>query len=206
DDGVGRVVRGAVRVVAESDHLAADGGRLLGAAPRQALARLHTAAAADLVASDQLGRPRQEQEAPVDDTVLAGVPAPTGAALASRLAALVSVVTSSSAAPALVLAAVAHAEVLLVRPFVAGNGIVARGLSRAVVIGRGLDPMGAAVPELALLADPAGYRCGLDGYRSGTPEGVAAWLRFAAETVVKGAEQGTQVADAVLVGRLPQEG
>lgn len=205
DDAVGRVVRGAVRVVAESDHLAGDGARLLTASPRQALARLHTAAAADLVRSEELGRPRKEREAPIDDTVLTGVPAPTGDALAGRVAALVSVLTSPSAAPALVLASVTHAEVLLVRPFVAANGIVARGLSRAVVIGRGLDPMGAAIPELALLADPVGYRAGLDAYRTGTAEGVAAWVRFVAESVVRGAEQGGAVADAVLVGRFPSE-
>ena len=205
-DAVGAVVRGAVRAVAEADHLSGDGGRALTRAPWQALARLHVAAAADLLERERLGRPRLHDEQPVDDTVGVGVLAPTGKALSARLDALGQLLSRPTRAPVAVLAAVAQAELLVLRPFVAGNGVVARAVSRSLVVGRGLDPMGAAVPELALLADPAGFAEALAGYRGGTADGVAAWLRYAAGSVVEGAAQGTAVADAVLAGRYPRQG
>jgi Fic family protein len=205
-DAAGALVRGAVRAVAEAEHLSAGGGRVLTSAPWQALARLHVAASADLVVADQLGRPRRDDEQPVDDTVGAGTTAPTGAQLTARLESLGQLLSATTTAPVAVIAAVAQAEVLVLRPFVAGNGVVARALARALVVGRGLDPMGAAVPELAVLADPSGYATALAGYRTGTADGVAAWLRYAAGTVARGAEQGMAIADAVLSGRFPRQG
>jgi hypothetical protein len=105
--------------------------------------------------------------------------------------------------PALVVAALVHGEVMAVRPFVAGSGVVGRALFRAVVVGRGLDPTGVAVPESACLATglPA-YVEALKGYVSGTAEGVGGWLRYCAEVVERGAADGRAVADAVLAGRL----
>ena len=52
-DPVDKVVAGAVRATAESEHV----GRLVASAPLQALARLHVAAATGLVPDEQLGRP-----------------------------------------------------------------------------------------------------------------------------------------------------
>ncbi|GMA86575.1 oxidoreductase [Angustibacter aerolatus] len=96
--------------------------------------------------------------------------APGGAELSSRLDGLATLLRADG--PALVIAALAHAEVLALRPFVAGNGVVARALQRAVVVERGLDPTGVAVPEVGLLAAglPA-YAAALGGYVRGTPEG-----------------------------------
>ena len=204
-DGAGAVVRGAVRAVAEAEHLAEAGGRQLTAAPWQALAALHVAAAADLVDASSLGRPRAVGEQPVDDTLLAGVPAPEGAELSARLEALGHLLSTPTTAPVMVLAAVAQAEILVLRPFVAANAVVARALARAIVTGRGLDPMGVAVPELALLVDPQGPGRPLGGYLSGRADGVGGWLVFAASTMVAGAQQGAVIADAVLAGRLPAQ-
>ena len=49
--------------------------------------------------------------------------------------------------PVVVAAAVVHAELATVRPFVRGNAVVARALDRAVVQAGGLDPTGVAVTE-----------------------------------------------------------
>jgi len=204
-DAVGAVVRGAVRAQAESEHLAAGGARALTSAPWQALARLQVAAAADLVGPDELGRPRRGDEMPVDDTVLAGVDAPEAQAVSARLEALNGLLSAPTKAPAVVLAAVAQAEVLSLRPFLAGNGVVARALFRSLVVGLGLDPMGAVVPELALLTDPAGFGTALRAYGTGTAQGLATWIAYAAGSVTRGAEQGTAVADAVLAGRFPRQ-
>ncbi|MFP5334471.1 MAG: Fic family protein [Actinomycetes bacterium] len=200
-DGAGLVVRGALRAHAEAERLADAGGRSLAAAPWQALARLHVAAAAGLVDADALGRPRLAGEPPRD--VPEGALAPDGAELAARLEALGGLLSTPTAAPVLVLAAVAHAEVMTLRPFVAGNGLVARALAHALVVGRGLDPTGVAVPEAAHLSDANGYAAALAGYASGSRDGVAAWVRHCGWAVVAGAGEGTVVADAVLAGRLP---
>ena len=85
----------------------------------------------------------------------------------------------------------------------AGNGVVARALAHALVVGRGLDPMGVAVPEAAHLTDAGGYSAAAQAFATGTAEGVRTWLRHCAWAVVAGAGEGTAVADAVMAGRLP---
>jgi Fic family protein len=197
DDAVGRVVAGALRATVESRQLS----RALATAPLQALARLHTAAAAGLVGDPALGRPRLDGEEP-RDLAGPGTP-PAGRELHLRLEALVRLMSLPGDVPALVVAALAHAEVMAIRPFVAGNGVVARALFRALVVERGLDTTGVAVPEQALLA--AGlpsYAAALTGYAAGTSEGVAGWLVYCGDAVRLGAVEGGRVADAVLAGRL----
>ncbi len=198
------VVR-ALRVTAA----AAEIGPILATAPLQALARLHLGAApaaASTAAADRpdIGRPRPGGTPPRDLVDLG--PAPSGPALAERLDALGRLIRQPSTAPALVVAAIAHGELLALRPFTSGNGLVARALARALTVERGLDPTGVAVPEVGLLAGgPAGYVGAAAAYTSGTAEGVALWLRTCAEAVVLGAGEGRLVADAVLAGRLTPE-
>ncbi len=202
-DPAGQVVAGATRAVAEAERLSERGARAIADAPRQALVRLHLAAVSGVVPDERVGRPRRGDERPRGaDTGMPPAPAATEAT--ARLDALVALLEAPSRAPVLVLAAVASAEILTAAPFVDGNGVVARALARALVVGRGLDPMGVAVPEAAVLADPSGYALALTGYATGTSEGVAAWLRFCAGTVVAGAAEGTVIADAVLAGRTPR--
>jgi Fic family protein len=195
DDPTGHVARGALRAVTEAGHLEAAVSRT----PAQALARLHVAAAAGVVPDDALGRPRAAGETPGDG---GDTPAPEGAALSARLADLSGLLEAPAAAPTLVVAAVAHAEVATMRPFVAGNGVVARALARAVVVGRGLDPMGVVVWEAGHLTAGPRYGTALAAYAAGTPDGVAHWLRHCAQAVVDGAGEGRAVCDAVLAGRL----
>jgi hypothetical protein len=197
DDAVGRTVAGAVRATVESGQLS----RALGTAPLQGLARLHTAAAAGLVDAGALGRPRVGDEQP-RDLPGPGTP-PSGPELHARLDALTELLTLPGDVPALVIAALAHGEVMAMRPFVAGNGLVARALFRAVVVERGLDPTGVAVPEHAVLAGglPA-YAAALTGYVAGDADGVAGWLVHCGDVVRLGAAEGVRVADAVLAGRL----
>lgn len=197
DDAVGRVVAGAVRATVEAMQL----GRALSTAPLQAIARLHTAAAAGLVDAQAVGRPRVGDEQPQD---LAGPGDPSsGAALHERLDGLVDLMTLPGDVPALLVAALAHAEVMAIRPFVVGNGVVARAVFRALVVERGLDPSGVAVPELAMhsLGLPE-YAAALTGYANGSGDGVAGWLVYCGEGVRRGAAEGARVADAVLAGRL----
>lgn len=175
--------RGAVRAVAEADRMARDwqAGRPP-AVPRM-LSRLHVAAAAGLLPADALGRPD-----------------PAAAGLLRGVAALLA---APSDAPALLVAALAHAELATGAPFAAGNGVVARAVARAAAVGRGLDPMAVAVWEHGLAQAGAPAVAALEGYASGRPEAVAAWLVTWSSAIVAGAAEGSAVADAVLAGRLP---
>jgi Fic family protein len=196
-DPVERVARGAVQATAESEHVRG----LVSSAPMQALARLHVAAATGLVEDEQLGRPRTGEEGSAEFTDLG--PAPEVSQVAARLDGLASVLMADAAVPALVVLAVAHAEVATVRPFVRGNGVVARALARAVAQARGLDPTGVAVLEAGHAAQggPA-YLGALAAYGTGTRDGLALWLEHCADAVVAAARAGEEVCDAVRAGRL----
>lgn len=142
---------------------------VLNSSPAQAFARLHTLAAKDVVAEKDLGRPRSDEAA-------------------RRLSDLGRLLTSATAAPALVVAAVVHAEILSVAPFVSENGLVARAAERLVLVARGVDPKSLVVPEAGHLALRREYESNLRGYREGGPSGVHSWLLYAAEAYAAGAE------------------
>ena len=172
------VVQGALRVAAELGRLQGTWER----APLQVVARLHSLAAADLVEDDaSLGRP-----------------APAGTA---RLAALGELLTARTAAPAVVVAAVVHAELATSGAFPAGAGVVARAASRLTLVTRGLDPSAVSVPEVGhveLGADA--YRAALAGYPAGTDEGLAGWVVHCAEAAVLGAREGVAICEAIQRG------
>lgn len=207
-------VRGA-RVVANAVRLHADLGQVLVAwrhSPRQALARLHVLAAADLVdGPDRLGRPRSADVVP-DDPFRVG-PAPDPVEVAARLDGLARLLTGGTSAPAVVVGAVVHGELLALRPFGVADGLVARAAARLVLVDRGLDPKAVSAPEVGHaeletfgtggFAADHGHVAGdsvstaLQGYVSGTPDGVARWVRHCARAVALGALEGLAVCQAV---------
>jgi hypothetical protein len=159
------VAQAAVRVSTELLALAPR----LATAPLQVVARLHALAAAGSVGTESLGRPR--------DT-----------AAAQRLHGLARLLTSGSRAPALVLAAVVHAELATSAPFGSADGIVARAAERLVLVARGVDAKSLLVPEAGHLALRSAYESNLRGYRDGGTPGVQAWLLYAAQAYARGAE------------------
>lgn len=204
DDASGRTAQGALRALAEAERL----GVTWQQAPLQALARLHTAACAGLVDDALLGRPRPAGARPGDGADLSDVaggplPAPDGDQLTGRLESLAGLMRAPESAPALLVAALVHAEVAVARPFAAGNGVVARALCRSVVVARGLDTTGTVVWEAPLLAAGPAYPRALSAYATGSPAGVVGWIRMFAELVRAGAGEARAVCDAVLAGRLP---
>ncbi|WP_309135426.1 cell filamentation protein Fic [Cellulomonas sp.] len=198
--GTDLVAAGALRAQAMLEAaLPALGGRGGGASVPlpQLVARVHAAAAAGLLPDAELGRPRAG-----DAHDLRGLgAAPPADEAAARLAALADVVRGT-AAPGLVVVAVVHAELLVVRPFAAANGVTARAVARYLTATTGLDPTGAVLPEPGWQAAPAPYLAGAARYATGTPEGVAAWLVASAHAVRAGADAAREVADQVLAGRL----
>jgi len=176
DDDTGRTAAGAWRLSVQLGALAATFER----APGQALARAHALAAAGLVDADALGRPRSEP------------------GVADRLRGLSEVVTARTDAPAAVVAAVVHGELLSLRPFGTGDGLVARAAVRMVLMTRGLDPQAVTVPEAGHLAQgSAAYAAALAAYASGTREGVAKWVVHCATALAVGARDGRALAAVV---------
>lgn len=192
-----QVLRGAVQVTAEAEHLRA----VLSAAPRQVVARLHTAAATPLgVEAAALGRPRGP-EAVCAELVELGEPV-AAERVAARLDGIVELLRAVGPVPAGVVGALVHAELAVVRPFERGNGLVARALERVVVQAGGLDPTGVAVPEAGHRSlGQTAYVGALAAYATGTQDGVRLWLLHCCEAMVAAAAEGTRVADAVLAGR-----
>ena len=141
---------------------------VLGKAPLQAFARLHTLAGKG-VDDAALGRPRD-------------------AASSARLTDLARLLVAPTEAPALVVAAVVHAELATLAPFESHNGIVARAAERLLLVARGVDPKSLVVPEAGHLRLRREYESNLRGYRDGGQAGVHAWLLYAAEGYAAGAE------------------
>lgn len=143
-------------------------------APLQALARLHAVLGAGLVPPDLLGRP----------TDTAGV-----ARLRELTAAL-----SSTTAPGLVVAAVAHAEVATAQAFGGvHDAMLGRAAERLVLVATGVDPVSVTVPEAGHAELAGSYPGALEGYARGGTPGVQRWLLHAAQAYALGARAGGEV-------------
>lgn len=157
------VAAAAVRV---SGELLALGPRLF-VAPLQVFARLHSVAAGGV--GERIGQPKD-------------------ADAATRLRTLGDLLTGRGDAPALLLAAVVHAEIAAIEPFASYNGIVARAAERLVIVAAGVDEKSLVVPEAAHLRLQGPYQSNLRGYRDGGIAGQHSWLLYAAEAYAAAAE------------------
>lgn len=155
----------AVRVSAEVLSLVP----VLGSSPLQVFARLHAVAGKGAVDDAELGRPRSAESA-------------------ARMGTLATSLLSATATPGLVVAALAHAEIVTVAPFVSHNGIVARAVERLLLVARGIDPASLVVPEAGHLALRPEYESNLRGYRDGGRAGLHSWLLYASEAYARGTE------------------
>lgn len=183
------VVNGALRATTELGALAPVWRR----APSQALARLHLLAAADLVDEASLGRPREHDDAA--DPLGLGAP-PPASVVAGRLDHLARTVVASDDVAALVVAAVVHGELALLRPFGSADGVVARAAARLVTSGRGLDPDRLTVPESGhLVLGRRAYADALTAFATGTPDGVAAWVAHCGRALELGAAETLALCD-----------
>lgn len=181
DSPLGRALAAARGVVAEIPRQVDAWQR----APLQVLARLHLIAARDFTDAEERGRPRSDDD--VVDPLHIGPP-PPAAEVAPRLEALADLLTRPTRAPAVLVAGVAHGEILALRPFRIGSGLIARAATRLVLAGRGVDPDCLTIPEAGMLSrGRSTYVAALRGYASGTPEGMADWLIWHSAAVGYGA-------------------
>ncbi|MFI0785154.1 oxidoreductase [Streptomyces lydicus] len=195
-------VEGEARTVGAALRLTAEAGQLLSVwrqSPLRVLARLHLVAAGKESPDETVGRPRLAGE-PVDEPLIE-LPLPDADEVAGRLDGLSRLLLAGSEAPALVTAAVVHGELLALRPFASHNGLVARAAERIVLVGSGLDPKSICPAEVGHAeAGRAAYVAALEGYVSGTPEGVAAWIAHCGRAVELGVRESTAVCEALQRG------
>lgn len=135
--------------------------------PLQALARIHTLAAAGSTPDDEIGRPRDAESA-------------------RRLRDLVGLLDDRL--PALLTAALVHAELVTARPFGSADGLVARAVERLVLVSSGLDAKSLVVPEAGHLALRPAYESNLRAYAEGGRAGLQAWLVYCTEAYAAAAE------------------
>ncbi|MFI8915269.1 oxidoreductase [Streptomyces sp. NPDC053513] len=198
------------RTVGAALRLGAEAGQLLSIwrqSPLRVLARLHLVAAGDAGlpagagagVGDSVGRPRLDGET-VDEPLI-DVPLPTPAEIAGRLDGLAELIVAGSEAPALVTAAVVHGELLALRPFTSYNGLVARAAERIALVGSGLDPKAICPAEVGHAEQGrAAYLAAFEGYLSGTPEGMGAWIAHCGRSVELGVRESTAVCEALQRG------
>ncbi|MGW2113841.1 oxidoreductase [Streptomyces zhihengii] len=190
------------RTVGAALRLTAEAGQLLSIwrqSPLRVLARLHLVAAGGASDDASVGRPRLAGENA--DEPLIESPLPDADEVAGRLDGLAALIIEGSEAPALVSAAVVHGELLALRPFVSCNGLIARTAERIVLIGSGLDPKAICPAEVGHAEQGrAAYAAAFEGYLSGTPEGMAAWIAHCGRSVELGVRESTAVCEALQRG------
>ncbi|MGW0856202.1 oxidoreductase [Streptomyces sp. NPDC002690] len=190
------------RTVGAALRLTAEAGQLLSIwrqSPLRVLARLHLVAAGGATPDDAVGRPRLAGE--TVDEPLVEAPLPDAGEVAGRLEGLSRLIIDGGTAPALVTSAIVHGELLALRPFGSCNGLVARTAERIVLIGSGLDPKSICPAEVGHAEQGrAAYMAAFEGYLSGTPEGMAAWIAHCGRAVELGVRESTAVCEALQRG------
>ncbi len=171
DDPDDPLWQGALRVAVEVPELATVWPR----SPLQVLARLHVLAAADLAVGDALGRPADGDAA-------------------RRLTALTAQLRPTPDVPALVVAALVHADVA--ESFRPAGGLVGRAAERVVLVSTGLDPQNLLVPEAGHLAGGDGYADQRVAAVTGVLAGPARWAERCCRAYTHAAER-----TALLAGR-----
>jgi hypothetical protein len=197
-DDEARTVGAALRLTAEAGQLF----RVWRQSPVQALARLHLVAAGGAADEPTVGRPRLAGEPVAEPLVgIAEISLPDPSEVAARLDGLAGLVRAGSSAPALVVGAVVHGELLCLRAFGSFNGPVARAAERIVLVGSGLDPKSICPAEVGHAElGRADYVKALEGYASGTPEGMALWIGHCGRALELGVRESVAVCEALQRG------
>lgn len=164
---------------------------------RQVWAAIATTAGAEYLEAEQRGRPRRPGE-PLHDPLHLGMERDPGDG-AVRLAMLAELLSQPTKAPALVVAALAHAELIALQPFGAANGVVARAFAHHVLAERGLDPDSFAMTDVGLVSlGRAAYVRAIRAYDEG--HGVADWCIHYATAFERGALLSRTTLDVLAAG------
>lgn len=151
-----------------------------------------TATDAVRISAEVLGLAPVMNQSPVQafarlDVLAGGSGQPDSPEAANRMRELAAALSATSI-PALMQAALVHADLLTTQAFGARSGLVARAAERLVLLARGVDPASLIVPEAGHLKLRAAYESNLAAYATSRPAGLQAWLLYSAEAFAAGAE------------------
>lgn len=153
-------------------------------APLQVITGLHTLVAKDFVDEDKLARPRLGQEA--DDPLHIGS-LPDHSEIPGALMRL-SQQCSTTKVPALIEAGYVHGEIMRLRPFTWGSGLVARATVRTVLSARSLDPSNFTIPENGMFESTrTAYVTAIRDFSTSTQEGIESYFAWFSASLGLGA-------------------
>jgi hypothetical protein len=90
--------------------------------------------------------------------------------------------------PAIIEAGFAHAEIMRLRPFTWGSGLVARAVIRTIFAARGLDPSNFSIPENGMFeTGRTNYVAAIRAYAEQTPDGISRYFEWFSACVGLGA-------------------
>lgn len=180
DSPMGRVLAATVAVTAQAPLHADTWVR----APLQVITGLHLVVAKEFSEPEHLGRPRLDNA--TDDPLNMGS-LPDHAEISPALMSL-SRQCAATAAPAIVEAGFVHGEIMRLRPFTWGSGLVARALMRTIFAARGLDPSNFSIPENGMFeTGRTNYVTAIRSYMLQTPEGISEYFEWFSACVGMGA-------------------
>lgn len=180
DSPMGKVLSATLAVTAQAPLLA----DTWLTAPLQVITRLHLLVAKEFSDHDQLGRPRTEN-IPDDPLHIGSIP--DHSVVPAFLMSLSKQCVDTQAS-AIIEAGFAHAEIMRLRPFTWGSGLVARAVVRTVFAARGLDPSNFSIPENGMFeTGRTNYVSAIRGYIQQTPDGIAQYFEWFSACVGLGA-------------------
>jgi hypothetical protein len=160
DSPMGQLSQAALAITAEADFQLATFQKT----PLQTWARLHSF----VENSENRGRPRTTNE--VVDPLHIGQP------------------LDESKASAVLVAAIAHAEIATIAPFNRGSQLIARATTRIILQSRGVDQLKLVMPEYGFYKiGRNAYAKALISYQTGTLNGVADWIELHSQAIHIGA-------------------
>jgi hypothetical protein len=180
DSPMGKVLSATLAVTAQAPLLA----DTWLTAPLQVITGLHLLVAKEFSGPDQLGRPRAENFA--DDPLNIGsIP---DHSLVPVLLMSLSRQCVTTQVSAIIEAGFVHAEIMRLRPFTWGSGLVARAVIRTIFAARGLDPSNFSIPENGMFeTGRTNYVSAIRAYIEQTPDGVSHYFEWFSACVGMGA-------------------
>ena len=176
DSPMGQISNSALAITAEIDFQLSTFLKT----PLQTWARLHSF----IDAGENRGRPRTTNE--VIDPLHIGQPL-DHTLIETRLNLLVDMLTSSKI-PALLLAAIAHAEIAVIAPFNVGSQMIARATTKLILQSKNVDQLKLVMPEYGFYKlGRTKYAKGLIAYQTGTLSGMTEWIDVHSKAVEIGA-------------------
>ena len=177
---MGKVLAASLAITAEAPRMS----EIWPNAPLQVITGLHTLVAKEFVDVQELARPRLTQKA--DDPLHIGS-LPEYQEIPGALMRL-SQQCSTTRVPAVLEAGYVHGEIMRLRPFSWGTGLVARATVRTVLSARSVDPSNFSIPENGMFESTrTAYVAAIRDFSTGNQAGIESYFKWFSASLGLGA-------------------